>query len=293
MGSRLNNKNVGTACAILGGLFILGGIVLFILYNSVNLYAQKADATIVSKYRVESEDDPHTVLELAYRVGDDMVYATDSYYGEIDDETVNLDIYYNVKDPKQILDAGWHFEPIIPAAFGVLILLTGLYYTGHISFGFEPAKKPGKDSSDWDKKYYAAKEKAENALIPMLGVISFVVFGVFLVVKKTGWWAWIFIAVGAIGIIYLLTDLIPAATELNALRKIKNFKGKAVSVDDDFEKFEKAQKENKNGKSKAKDSKSVKETDTLKEESVEIPKEYEVEDTYEIKTLNTKKNKKK
>ncbi len=293
MGSRLNNKNVGTACAILGGLFILGGIVLFILYNSVNLYAQKADATIVSKYRVESEDDPHTVLELAYRVGDDMVYATDSYYGEIDDETVNLDIYYNVKDPKQILDAGWHFEPVIPAAFGVLILLTGLYYTGHISFGFEPAKKPGKDSSDWDKKYYAAKEKAENALIPMLGVISFVVFGVFLVVKKTGWWAWIFIAVGAIGIIYLLTDLIPAATELNALRKIKNFKGKAVSVDDDFEKFEKAQKENKNGKSKAKESNSVKETDTLKEESVEIPKEYEVEDTYEIKTLNTKKNKKK
>lgn len=293
MGSRLNNKNVGTACAILGGLFILGGIVLFILYNSVNLYAQKADATIVSKYRVESEDDPHTVLELAYRVGDDMVYATDSYYGEIDDETVNLDIYYNVKDPKQILDAGWHFEPVIPAAFGVLILLTGLYYTGHISFGFEPAKKPGKDSSDWDKKYYAAKEKAENALIPMLGVISFVVFGVFLVVKKTGWWAWIFIAVGAIGIIYLLTDLIPAATELNALRKIKNFKGKAVSVDDDFEKFEKAQKENNNGKSKDKDSKSVKETDTVKEESVEIPKEYEVEDTYEIKTLNTKKNKKK
>ena len=293
MGSRLNNKNVGTACAILGGLFILGGIVLFILYNSVNLYAQKADATIVSKYRVESEDDPHTVLELAYRVGDDMVYATDSYYGEIDDETVNLDIYYNVKDPKQILDAGWHFEPVIPAVFGVLILLTGLYYTGHISFGFEPAKKPGKDSSDWDKKYYAAKEKAENALIPMLGVISFVVFGVFLVVKKTGWWAWIFIAVGAIGIIYLLTDLIPAATELNALRKIKNYKGKAVSVDDDFEKFEKAQKENKNGKSKAKESNSVKETDTLKEESVEIPKEYEVEDTYEIKTLNTKKNKKK
>lgn len=293
MGSRLNNKNVGTACAILGGLFILGGIVLFILYNSINIYAQKADATIVSKYRVESEDDPHTVLELAYRVGDDMVYATDSYYGEIDDETVNLDIYYNVKDPKQILDAGWHFEPVIPAAFGVLILLTGLYYTGHISFGFEPAKKPGKDSSDWDKKYYAAKEKAENALIPMLGVISFVVFGVFLVVKKTGWWAWIFIAVGAIGIIYLLTDLIPAATELNALRKIKNFKGKAVSVDDDFEKFEKAQKENKSGKSKDKDSKSVKETDTVKEESVEIPKEYEVEDTYEIKTLNTKKNKKK
>ncbi|MBP5529245.1 MAG: hypothetical protein J6X80_04260 [Lachnospiraceae bacterium] len=290
MGNKLNNKNVGIACVILGGLFLLGGIVLFILYNSVNLYAQKADATIVSKYRVESEDDPHTVLELAYRVGDDMVYATDSYYGEIDDETVNLEIYYNVKDPKQILEAGWHFEPIIPSVFGVIILLTGLYYMGLISFGFEPAKKPGKDSSDWDKKYYAAKEKAENALIPMLGVISFVVFGVFLVVKKTGWWAWIFVAVGAIGIIYLLTDLIPAASELGALRRIKKVKGKAVSVDDDFENFEK--EKNKGGKAKAKDTVSE-DKETVKEEIKETPKEYEVEDTFEIKTLDVKKNKKK
>jgi len=294
MESRLNNKNVGIACVILGGVFLLGGIVLFVLYNSVNLYAQKADATIVSKYRVESEDDPHTVLELAYRVGDDMVYATDSYYGEIDDETINMDIYYNVKDPKQILEAGWHFEPVIPALFGVIILLTGIYYMGYISFGFEPAKKPGKDSSEWDKKYYVAKEKAENALIPMLGVLSFVVFGIFLVVKKTGWWAWIFIAVGAIGIVYLLTDLIPAASELIALRKIKKVKVKTVSVDDDFENFEKAQKEkNKGSKTEAKKETAKEDKDSVKEESVEIPKEYEVEDTYEIKTLNTKKKKKK
>ena len=276
MGSRLNNKNVGMGCTILGGLFLLGGIILFILYNSVNLYAQKADATIVSKYTVESEEDPHTVLELAYRVGDDMVYVTDSYYGEIDEDTVNLEIYYNVKNPKQILEAGWHFEPILPAAFGVVILLTGLYYMGIISFGFESAKKPGEKSSDWDKKYYEAREKAENALIPLLGVLSFIIFGVFLVIKKSGWWAWIFIAVGTIGAVYLLTDLIPAAIELNALRRLKKINSKTISVDDDFEKFEKAQKE----KSK-------------KEETVEIPKEYEVEDTYEIKSLDKKKNKKK
>ncbi len=276
MGSRLNNKNVGMGCTILGGLFLLGGIILFILYNSVNLYAQKADATIVSKYIVESEEDPHTVLELAYRVGDDMVYVTDSYYGEIDEDTVNLEIYYNVKNPKQILEAGWHFEPILPAAFGVVILLTGLYYMGIISFGFESAKKPGEKSSDWDKKYYEAREKAENALIPLLGVLSFIIFGVFLVIKKSGWWAWIFIAVGTIGAVYLLTDLIPAAIELNALRRLKKINSKTISVDDDFEKFEKAQKE----KSK-------------KEETVEIPKEYEVEDTYEIKSLDKKKNKKK
>ena len=275
MGNRLNNKNVGTACVILGGLFLLGGIVLFILYNSVNLYAQKTDATIVSKYKVESEDDPHTVLELSFRVGDEMVYATHSYHGEIDDETMNMEVYYSIKDPKKIVDGGWHFEPVIPAVFGIIILLTGLYYMGFISFGLEPAKAPGKDSSDWDKKYYTAKEKAENALIPLLGVISFIVFGVFMVVKKSGWWAWIFVAVGAIGAIYLLTDLIPAANELNALRKLKKIKGKTLSVDDDFENFEKSQDEK------------------GKEESSEVKDEFEVEDTYEIKTLNTKKKKKK
>lgn len=275
MGNRLNNKNVGTACVILGGLFLLGGIVLFILYNSVNLYAQKTDATIVSKYKVESEEDPHTVLELNYRVGDEMVYATHSYYGEIDDETMNMEVYYSIKDPKKIVDGGWHFEPVIPAVFGIIILLTGLYYMGFISFGLEPAKAPGENSSDWDKKYYTAKEKAENALIPLLGVTSFIVFGIFMVVKKSGWWAWIFIAVGAIGVVYLLTDLIPAANELNALRKLKKIKGKTISVDDDFENFEKSKEEKKN------------------EEPAEEKDEFEVEDTYEIKTLNTNKKKKK
>ena len=298
MGNRLNNKNVGIGCVILGGLFIIGGIVLFILYNSINLYAQKADATIVSKYKVESEEDPHTVLELAYRVGDELVYATHAYYGEIDEEAMNLDIYYNVKNPKEILDAGWHFEMIIPVVFGVIILFTGLYYMGFISFGLEPAKKPGEDSSEWDKKYYAAREKAENALIPLLGIISFIVFGVFMVINKSGWWAWIFIGVGALGTVYLLTDLIPAISEFSALRRMKKFKGNTLSVDDDFENFEKSQKEkNKDGKGKAKEEKAevnqktVKEE--IKEESVKVPEEYEVEDTFEIKTLDKKSKKKK
>ncbi|MBP5494394.1 MAG: hypothetical protein J6X97_04800 [Lachnospiraceae bacterium] len=289
MGNRLNNKNVGTACVILGGLFIIGGIVLFILYNSVNLYAQKTDATIVSRYKVESETDPHIVLELMYRVGEEMVYATDAYYGELDDETINLEVYYNVKDPKRIIEAGWHFEMLIPAAFGIVILLIGLYYMGLISFGLESSKKPGENSSEWDKKYFAAREKAENALIPLLGVISFIVFGVVMAVRKSGWWAWIFIGVGVLGVIYLLTDLIPATSEFFALRRVKKFKGKTMSVDDDFEKFEKKEE------SEEAIEEIIKEeiNEEPKEEPSEIPEEYEVEDTFEIKTLDTKKNKKK
>ena len=126
--NKLNNKNVGLGCAILGGIFFVAGIVLFILYNSVNLYAQKAEATIVSRYNIESEKDPHVMLELAYRVGDDMVYTAYSVNREIEEEETLIDIYYNIKDPKQVLEAGWHLEPIMPSCFGILILLTGLYY---------------------------------------------------------------------------------------------------------------------------------------------------------------------
>ena len=274
MTKKLNNKNVGLACVILGGIFFVAGLVLFVLYNSVNLYAQKADATIVSRYKIESEEDPHTMLELAYRVGDEMVYTTDSVYDEVPEDEVNRIIYYNVKNPKEILDAGWHIEPIIPSCFGILILMTGLYYMGVISFGLEGNKKPSDKASEWDKKYYEARERVENNVIPLLGLISFVVFGIFMIVNKSGWWEWIFVSVGAIGVIYLLMDLIPSITEFAALNKIKKYKDNSLSVDDDFEKFEQ--------KLKDKEEKKANKTD-----------EFEVEETIEIKSLNVKKKKKK
>ncbi|MCR4928406.1 MAG: hypothetical protein K5988_00250 [Lachnospiraceae bacterium] len=281
--NKLNNKNVGLGCAILGGIFFVAGIVLFILYNSVNLYAQKAEATIVSRYNIESEEDNHVMLELAYRVGDEMVYTAYSVDREIEEEETLIDIYYNIKDPKQVLEAGWHLEPIIPSCFGILILLTGLYYMGIVSFGLEPAKKPGAKATEWEKKYYDARERTENSLIPLLGIISFIVFGVFMLVNKSGWWAWIFVVVGALGAIYLLADFIPAVNEFIALKRLKKIKKHTLSVDDDFESFELERK----GKKSVKEGK--------KEEKSEEKKDgdFEIEETYEIKSLDPKKNKKK
>ena len=281
--NKLNNKNVGLGCAILGGIFFVAGLVLFILSNMVNLYAQKTEATIVSRYKVESEKDPHVMLELAYRVGEEMIYSAYSVDKEIDEEETIINVYYNIKNPKQILDAGWHLEPIIPACFGILILLTGLYYMGIVSFGLEPAKKPGAKATEWEKKYYDARERAENSLIPLLGIISFIVFDVFMLVNKSGWWAWIFVAIGGIGAIYLLIDFIPAAHEFLALKRLKKIKKQTFSVDDDFESFELERK----GKKPAKEEK--------KEEKSEEKKDgdFEIEETYEIKSLDPKKNKKK
>ena len=274
MGKKLNNKNVGLACVILGGIFFLSGMVLFVLFNYVNLYAQKAEATIVARYYISDPENPHTMLELAYRVGDDMIYSVESTTEEIPEDEVNRDIYYNVKNPKEVIDAGWHLEPIIPACFGILILMTGLYYMGIISFGIEPAKKPGSNASDWDKKYYDAKERVENDVIPLFGLISFIVFGIFVLVNKTGWWAWIFIIVGGVGVIYILMDLIPTLAEFSALTKIKKYKNNSLSVDDDFEKFEKKLKEKEKKKEAGKD-------------------EFEVEETIEITSLKINKKKKK
>ena len=281
--NKLNNKNVGLGCAILGGIFFVAGIVLFILYNSVNLYAQKAEATIVSRYNIESEKDPHVMLELAYRVGDDMVYTAYSVNREIEEEETLIDIYYNIKDPKQVLEAGWHLEPIIPSCFGILILLTGLYYMGVVSFGLEPAKKPGAKATEWEKKYYDARERTENSLIPLLGIISFIVFGVFMLVNKSGWWAWIFVVVGALGAIYLLADFIPAVNEFIALKRLKKIKKNTLSVDDDFESFELERKGKKSVKEEKKEEKSEDKKDG----------DFEIEETYEIKSLDPKKNKKK
>jgi hypothetical protein len=281
--NKLNNKNVGLGCAILGGIFFVAGIVLFILYNSVNLYAQKAEATIVSRYNIESEKDPHVMLELAYRVGDEMIYTAYSVNREIEEEETLIDIYYNIKDPKQVLEAGWHLEPIIPSCFGILILLTGLYYMGVVSFGLEPAKKPGAKATEWEKKYYDARERTENSLIPLLGIISFIVFGVFMLVNKSGWWAWIFVVVGALGAIYLLADFIPAVNEFIALKRLKKIKKNTLSVDDDFESFELERKGKKSVKEEKKEEKSEDKKDG----------DFEIEETYEIKSLDPKKNKKK
>lgn len=281
--NKLNNKNVGLGCAILGGIFFVAGIVLFILYNSVNLYAQKTEATIVSRYNIESEKDPHVMLELAYRVGDEMVYTAYSVDREIEEEETLIDIYYNIKDPKQVLEAGWHLEPIIPSCFGILILLTGLYYMGIVSFGLEPAKKPGAKATEWEKKYYDARERTENSLIPLLGIISFIVFGVFMLVNKSGWWAWIFVVVGALGAIYLLADFIPAVNEFIALKRLKKIKKNTLSVDDDFESFELERKGKKSVKEEKKEEKSEDKKDG----------DFEIEETYEIKSLDPKKNKKK
>lgn len=278
---RINNKTLGLICLILGGVFFVGGIVLFILNNAVNLYAQKTEATIVSKYAIESEEGNRTMLELAYRVGSEMVNTTYSTTDEIDEETISMDIYYNIKNPKEVLDAGWNFESLIPIFFGILIVFIGLYYRDVFAIGpdsFASGKK--KKTGDWDKKFYELKERLENGIIPLFGVLSFIAFGIYLVANKRGWWAWVFIVVGCIAAAYFLIDVIPALSEFIVLMRIKKYKEKSLSVDDDFEKFEK----------KLKDQENIRKSD--KKNKKDDGLDFEIEETIEIKSLKTSGKKK-
>ncbi|MBO4310911.1 MAG: hypothetical protein J5856_07585 [Lachnospiraceae bacterium] len=299
---KLNNKTVGIVCMILGAFFFLGGIGYFIVLNFPNTYAKKAEATIVARYEVSSEKDAHTLFEVAYKVGDNMVSSAYSSYEEIPEDQLTIDVYYNIKDPTELVEAGWQFEPIVPAVLGILFIITGLTYLGIISFGFDISEEKTKKGSESDKKYYAAKEKTENALFPIIGLTAVLGFGIFMLVTKKNAWSWVFVGVGGIGILYFLTDLIPSASEMFALKRIRQVKGHSLSVDDDFEKFEKQQKEKESAKNKKasvektedkeKASEIVKDNQKDKKEEIK-PEDFEIEETIEIKSLDIKKKKKK
>ncbi|MCR4647835.1 MAG: hypothetical protein K5776_02015, partial [Lachnospiraceae bacterium] len=151
--------------------------------------------------------------------------------------------------------------------------------------GGDENRKANRKLSDFDKKVFDAKERIENNLIPLLGVASFLIFGIYLVVKNSGWWSWIFIAVGGVGIVYFMIDLIPSISEYFALKKIQKYKNNSLSVDDDFDKFEKSLE----AESKRKANKKNRANEGEKEKA----DDFEVEETYEIKSLDTKKKKKK
>ena len=298
---KLNNKSVGIVCMILGALFFLGGIIYFIMLNFPNTYSQKVEATIVSRFNVTSEeDDVHTLLELAYKVGDETLTSPYTVYEELPEDQMTLEVYYNIKNPTELVQAGWHFEPIVPAAFGILIFLTGLTYMGKITLWFDISGEKSEKIPEWDKKYYEAKERMENALFPIVGLLALIGFGIFILVSKKFTWSWVFIGVGGIGIIYFLSDFIPAIVEYTTFKRIKQFKVHALSVDDDFEQFEKQQKEKESQKNNS--TKKVKEdkADNTKENTKDKPKteiikpeDFVIEDTIEIKSLDIKKKKKK
>jgi hypothetical protein len=116
MDNKKNRELIGIICIILGGLFILAGLVFFVVNNRNNLYGKKVSATVMSSVEVNTSDNKKmTLLNVMYRVGNENVTTTYNYPGELKEGEVFLELYYDARNPKRVIEAGWTFEALFLA----------------------------------------------------------------------------------------------------------------------------------------------------------------------------------
>ena len=261
-----NRELIGKICLFLGGLFLLAGLVFFVINNRVNMYAKKVSATVLSSVSLTTSDEKQrTMLEILYRVGDENITTTYDYEGVLKEGDVFLEVYYDVREPKKIIEAGWTFEPLFMALLGLIIFLLGLYYKGITDFGIVEMKEPDKDAPERVKKTYEARQRVGNSVFPLLGGFVFVAFGLVMVLTRGNHWMWIFVGIGGLVILYFLTLLIPALMELHRLKVAKKFRGTVIDRDN----LEVKDKKEKSKDKEDKDDKEEKEGKSDKEDDIQ------------------------
>ena len=261
-----NRELIGKICLFLGGLFLLAGLVFFVINNRVNMYAKKVSATVLSSVSLTTSDEKQrTMLEILYRVGDENITTTYDYEGVLKEGDVFLEVYYDVREPKKIIEAGWTFEPLFMALLGLIIFLLGLYYKGITDFGIVEMKEPDKDAPERVKKTYEARQRVGNSVFPLLGGFVFVAFGLVMVLTRGNHWMWIFVGIGGLVILYFLTLLIPALMELHRLKVAKKFRGTVIDRDN----LEVKDKKEKSKDKEDKDDKEEKEEKSDKEDDIQ------------------------
>ena len=144
---------LGIVSIILGGIFILSGLIFFVVNNRNNLYGKKVSATVMSKVSTTTSDgEKITMLTLLYSVAGQNITTTYDYPGELEDGEAFITLYYDARNPKKIIQAGWSFEPLVLAFTGLFLFLLGLYYKGVTDFGIVEAKAPSANASEYTKK---------------------------------------------------------------------------------------------------------------------------------------------
>ena len=246
-----DKKLYGIICTALGGIFVIAGIVLFILNNYMNLYAQKTVATILSEYNVTAENgSTYKMLEICFKVRDDLVTTTMEIHEEIPPEKVDIEVYYNIKKPKMILDAGWNFLPLLVSFLGLLIVVPGLSFLDIVGIKIFEQGKENQTKDAKNKRKAQIMERLENNILPFIGALGITVFGIVMVILKAGWWYWIFVAGGGIMDVYFGIEIIPALIDLKKETGIRNIKAEVIDTDmsSELKKEDKKQKEEKEKK---------------------------------------------
>ncbi len=212
---------------IAGGIFILAGIILFFASNYINFQLKKADATIISSYDMVLENgEKHSMVELSYRVGNEMVLATYEYPGVLSSDVSELTIYYDVKNPGMVINISWSVEPIFVLLLGVVLLIVGLYMKGILKVGNIVSDKDIKASDKRGKELYLAKKTVSENILPVLAGMLFVIFGIIMVAMDKGVWAWIFIIAGAIELLYIGMEFVPALITWRRIEKVNKLASK-------------------------------------------------------------------
>ena len=233
MDDKKNRELIGIICIFLGGAFILAGLVFFVVNNRNNIYGKKVSATVMSSVAVTTSDGKKmTLLEVMYPVAGENITTTYDYPGELEEGEVFLTLYYDARNPKLIINAGWTFEALFLALLGGVIFLLGLYYKGITDFGIVEMKKPDANAPERVKKTYEARERIANGLFPSLGGLVFIAFGLVMVFTRHNYWMWFFVGIGALVILYFSLIMVPAMIELHQLKVAKKFRGTVVDRSD-------------------------------------------------------------
>lgn len=226
-------KNLlGMVCVVLGTVFTLAGLILFIMSNYMNLQMHKAEATIMGMYELEMPSgEIHTMLELTYRVGAEMVLATYEYPGVMDEDALTIDIHYNIKEPGMVMQCEWLFEPLLVSLLGVFVLVPGLYFKGILKFEAFKLNKPDAKASQIEQDSYEVKNTVLGDILPMLAGILFMAFGIIMLTLNGSWWCWIFIIAGGIDVLYVGLEMVPAVVKWYKLANLKKLKSKVKVYD--------------------------------------------------------------
>lgn len=232
MSEERQQKLLGLICTLIGAVFILAGIIIFIMSNHMNFQMKKTEATIIAMYAIETiEGEMHTMTELSYRVGSELVFASYEYPGVLSEDTLTLDVFYSIKEPSMVFQGEWLWQPLLVLVLGVPILITGLYYWGIINFDAWKFSVPDANAGTTQKELYKAKKNTVENILPMTAGILFSTFGIIMLITRSEWWAWLFIIIGAVELLYIGMEFVPALIAWISLSRLNKLKKKAKAYD--------------------------------------------------------------
>lgn len=236
MNEERQKRLLGLICTVIGGAFVLAGIVIFIMSNHMNFQMKKTEANVVAMYKLETiEGEQHTMTQLSYRVGTELVFASYEYPGILSEDTQTIEIFYSIKNPTMVFDGDWMWQPLLVLVLGLPILVTGLYYWGIIKLEAWKLRAPDVNAGSAQKELYKAKKNVVENILPMLAGILFVTFGIIMLVTRGEWWAWMFIIIGVIELLYIGLEFVPALITWIHFSKVDKLKQKVKVYDVEME----------------------------------------------------------